>query len=494
MSSELRPLLLAASAFAALTGCAVHADLKPLPSPDAPALALEQTAGKIAANASGQASTPSNGAWPEEQWWTAFGDPQLSALVSEGLAASPNMDVALARLEAARARVSAAHSDLLPGIEGNFSALRSRYSENGFFPPPIGGETLSEYKGEADLRWDLDFWGRQRSALRAARRGAEAAEVDAAATRLMVSESIARRYIEWQHLEDQLVIARALLEQRGKLLALTARRVRAGLDTNVELHQAEGALPDTRATVTALEAQVSVVRMELAALVGSGPDRALALQPPKLAPPASLMGLPTVVPAELLARRADVVSTRLKAESAAAGADAARADLLPNINLVGSLGLDSTDISKWLDYGSRFYSVGPSLKLPIFNTGRHAALRLRTSDYEEAAASYRQTLIDAVRDVAAALSDLRAAAAQQEDAAAAVEAGSAAYSISEHRYQAGLDAYTQVLLSEARLLSQRQRVADLNAARLDATVKLIAALGGGLPLQPSDHSESSRGN
>jgi len=478
---KLSPLVIGALA---ATACLLVACVRP-PREDVEATRIESSALGL---------TGPEAPRPGESWWKAFNDPQLDRLVDDALAHNPRLDEALARIRASSAQSLATSAALIPGVSLDVDETYQRFSENYYIPPPYGGNRYWAGTAGLNLGWALDFWGRQRSALRAARRGAEAAEVDAAATRLMVSESIARRYIEWQHLEDQLVIARALLEQRGKLLALTARRVRAGLDTNVELHQAEGALPDTRATVTALEAQVSVVRMELAALVGSGPDRALALQPPKLAPPASLMGLPTVVPAELLARRADVVSTRLKAESAAAGADAARADLLPNINLVGSLGLDSTDISKWLDYGSRFYSVGPSLKLPIFNTGRHAALRLRTSDYEEAAASYRQTLIDAVRDVAAALSDLRAAAAQQEDAAAAVEAGSAAYSISEHRYQAGLDAYTQVLLSEARLLSQRQRVADLNAARLDATVKLIAALGGGLPLQPSDHSESSRGN
>ena len=497
MSNDVRAAL-AAAILTVLAGCAVRAHLKPLPSADAPALSLRQSVERSAgaqsadASASGTAS-PDSSTWPAGAWWIQFGDPQLDSLIEEGLAGSPDMDVALARLEAARARSSAAHSGLVPGVDGSVSALRSRYSENGFFPPPLGGKTLWEYKGEADLHWDLDFWGRQRSALRAARASAQAASVDWSATRLMLSESIARRYIEWQHLEDQLAIAKALLAQRGRLLELTGLRVRAGLDTNIELNQAEGALPDTRAAVTALEGQISVLRMELAALLGAGPDRALALEPPKLIQPPGL-SLPTVVPAELLARRADVIAMRLKAESAAAQADAARADLLPNINLVAALGLDSTDISRWLDYGSRFYNVGPSLKLPIFNTGRHTALRLRTSDYEEAAASYRRTLIDAVQDVAAALSDLRAAAAQQSDAAASVASESAAYSIAQHRYQAGLDPYTKVLLSEARLLAQRQRVADLKAARLDANVRLIAALGGGVPLPQAEQSEASRGN
>jgi len=202
-----------------------------------------------------------------------------------------------------------------------------------------------------------------------------------------------------------------------------------------------------------------------------------------LEPPASLLALPTIVPAELLARRPDVISMRLRAESAAAQADSARADLLPNINLAASFGFDSTDLDTWANYGSRFYSFGPALKLPIFNTGRHAALNLRTADYNEAAASYRQTLTDAVRDVASALADLRATDAQQQDAATAVSSEAAAYAIAQHRYQVGLDAYTQVLLSEARLLNQRQRVTDLNARKLDASVRLIAALGGGLPLQ-----------
>ena len=305
----------------------------------------------------------------------------------------------------------------------------------------------------------------------------------------MLSESIARRYIEWQQLEDQLEISRAFIEQRQRLFDLTDKRVRAGLDTNVELRQAEASLPDARASVTALEGQVAVLRIELAALLGAGPDRALTLTAPNLRSPEALLALPTLIPAELLARRPDVISMRLRAEGAASQADAARADLLPNINLAAVFGFDSTDLDNWARYGSRFYNAGPSLKLPIFNTGRHAALTLRTANYDEAAAAYRQTLIDAVKDVASALTELRAADAQQRDAASAVNAEAAAYEIAQHRYQVGLDAYTQVLLSEARLLGQRQRVADLNARKLDASVRLIAALGGGLPAQKLTKSE-----
>ena len=259
----------------------------------------------------------------------------------------------------------------------------------------------------------------------------------------------------------------------------------AGLDSNVQLRAAEAAVPDTRADIAALETQAAIARIELAALVGAGPDRGLDLARPALQAPATA-GSPTVIPADLLARRPDVLAHRLRAEAAAARADAAEADFYPNINLAAAVGLDSKTFTDWVDMGSKFYNAGPALNLPLFGGGRRrATLNLRTAEYDEAVAMYRQSLVGATRDVATALTDLRSVDNEQRDAAAAVAAQTQSYDLARRRYEGGLGTRTDVLVAEAALLNQRRRIADLNARRLDASVRLVAALGGGLPLQTS---------
>lgn len=478
MSGKHAPLaairtLLAAGLLSVLTACTVRAPLKPLPETPGANASFARTAAEA-----------NHGHWPDREWWQAFGDPQLSALIEEGLAASPDMDIALARLHAAAARMTGTRASLIPGVDGSIGIQRSQLSANGLFPPPIGGSTLWQNRAALDFRWELDLWGRHRAALTGTERDTQAAGIDRDLAALSLSTAIARRYVEWQRLEAQLEIGRSLIRQREGLLGLTRKRVDAGLDSNVQLRAAEASVPDTRADVTALEAQVALARVELAALVGAGPDRGLDLARPAIRDPGAT-GTPTLVPAELLARRPDVIARRLRAEAAAARADAAQADFYPNINLAAAVGLDSTSFADWLDAGSRFYNAGPALSLPLFGGGRRqAALDLRTAEYDEAVALYRQAVLGAARDVAAALTDLRSIDAEERDAIAAVTAQTRSFDLARRRYEGGLGVYTDVLLAEASQLHQRRRLADLTARRLDAAVRLIAALGGGIPVQP----------
>ncbi|MEQ1579456.1 MAG: efflux transporter outer membrane subunit [Steroidobacteraceae bacterium] len=465
---------IATSTLLLMAACTAHAPLKALPDKPADSLAFSRTVGSAA-----------QGQWPEREWWNVYGDAQLGSLIKEGLAANPDMDAALARIQAADARAAGTRAPLIPTIEANVGSQRTLFSENGFLPPPIGGSTIWQNKASLDLRWEIDFWGKHKSALAGALRDTAAASIDKESAELALSTSIARRYVEWQRIEEQLELGRALVKQRESLLGLTQKRVTAGLDSNVQLRAAEAAVPDTRADIAALETQASIARIELAALVGAGPDRGLDLTRPALKVPAAA-GSPTAIPADLLARRPDVLARRLRAEAAASRADGAQADFYPNINLAAAVGLDSKTFTDWVDMGSKFYNAGPALNLPLFGGGRRrATLNLRTAEYDEAVAMYRQSLVGATRDVATALTDLRSVDTEQRDATAAVTAQTQSYDLARRRYEGGLGTMTDVLVAEASLLNQRRRIADLNARRLDASVRLVAALGGGLPLQTS---------
>lgn len=467
-----------AAAAATLSACTAHAPIKPLPDAANAPLAFERSADGM-----------TGGEWPQSQWWKQLGDEQLSALVAEGLQANPDMQAALARIEAAQAVAATAGAPLTPSIDVNANVQRSRLSANGLFPPPIGGSSIWQNKLSLDLRWDLDFWGRQRSILRAALSEAQAVRLESELSTLAVSTAIVRRYIEWQRLESQLEIAQALLDDRTVLLALTKKRVDAGIDSNLQLQASEAAVPQARADVTALQNQISALRYELAALVGAGPDRGLTLQRPAIAAPA-LTGTPATLPADLLARRADITAQRLRAEAAAARADAAKADFYPNINLAASVGLDSTTFTDWIDTGSRFYNAGPAINLPFFGGGsRRSTLKLRTAEYDQAVAAYRQSLLSAVREVATTLAEMRSTDSEHADAQAAVAGQNISYELTRKRYEAGISNHIEVLVAQQELLNQRRRVVDLDARRLDASVRLVSALGGGIAMPAASSAQ-----
>ncbi len=189
--------LLVAVVASGLAACTVHAPLKPLPEDPGATASFTRTVGDVA-----------RGQWPDREWWQGFNDPQLSALIKEGLAASPDMDVALARLHAAEARMAGTRAPLNPSLDGSVGIQRSKLSANGLFPPPIVGSTLWQNKASLDFQWELDLWGRHRSALTGAERDTQAAGIDRDLAELSLSTAIARRYVEWQRLEDQLEIGR----------------------------------------------------------------------------------------------------------------------------------------------------------------------------------------------------------------------------------------------------------------------------------------------
>ena len=239
-------------------------------------------------------------AWPGTDWWTRFGDPQLDSLEQEALGGSPSLAAAEARIDKAVALAGLAGAATRPGLDGSLDSMRQRYSENDVVPAPPAGSWDTASRLAVDFRYELDFWHRNRAALEAALSRVDAARVDAFAARLAVSVAVAGAYVELARLHDALDVAQATLEQRQGILELTRQRVAAGLDTRVELEQAEGAVPAARVAITELDEAIERTRHELAALVGRGPDRGLAIARPQLGATGAAPALPSRLPAELL--------------------------------------------------------------------------------------------------------------------------------------------------------------------------------------------------
>ncbi len=411
-------------------------------------------------------------------WWQAFGDPQLDALVQRALSDNPSLKVAEARVQKAQAAVAGVQSTELPQVNAGFDTTRQHYTENGMVPPPLAGSMRTTATAQASLSWEIDFFGRNRAALAAALGSQRAAEAEAQAARVMLASNVARAYVQLARLQDQRDVARRSLAQRTELLGLIRQRVQAGLDTNVELRQGEGALPEIRQQLEALDEQVALTRHALAALTAQAPN-ALDNLTPRLQGVQSV-ALPADLPADLLGRRADVEAARQRIEAATRDLQVARTQFYPSVNLVAFAGFSAIGLDRLFEAGSQQYGVGPAIHLPIFDAGRlRANYRGKAADLDTAVEAYNGAVLDAVRDVADQVASLQSIERQQREQAAAQSAAESAYDLATQRYKAGLGTYLTVLSAETSVLAQRRAAADLKARALDSQVALMRALGGG---------------
>ncbi|HTY93859.1 MAG TPA: efflux transporter outer membrane subunit [Steroidobacteraceae bacterium] len=418
-------------------------------------------------------------AWPGTRWWTAYGDEQLNGLIEEALAGNPGLRIAAARTRAALAQVAAADAAIDPGASLSAQGVRGRFSEHGFFPAPLAGnwDTLAQLT--ATLSWQLDFWGKNRAAYESAVGAGRAAEVDAQAAQLSLAANIAHAYAQLQSQCLQLQVARDTLAQREQVLALTRERNAAGLDSRLELTQAQAALPAAREQIEQLAEGAARTRQVLAALVGAGPDRALGIHDPVLNVTAQAV-LPTAVPAELLGHRPDLVAQRWRVEAASQGIREARAGFYPNVDLLAFVGLQNLGSGNLLSAPNRQYGLAPAFTLPLFDAGkRRAALALQDAQYDAAVEQYNLLLTGALREVVAALTSIDSLGRQRAAERDALASAREAYDLSVLRYREGVGNYLQVLSAESQLLAQRSLEAQLQARALDLSVDLAQALGGG---------------
>jgi NodT family efflux transporter outer membrane factor (OMF) lipoprotein len=411
-------------------------------------------------------------------WWSAWGDPQLDRLVKQALQDNPNLKIAQIRLARALAVTDVADAALLPQVNGAFDATRQLYTRNGAIPAPLAGTIRESGTLQLSASWELDFFGKYRSALDAALGAAQAAEADAQAARVLLSANVVRSYMQLVRLQEQLGVAERTLAQRQETLVLVQDRVKAGLDTRLELLQSEGGLPEARQQIEALKEQMVLTRNALGALVGA-PQVAQDIPVPPLAAlkPTSL---PVEIPANLLGQRADIAAARWRVEAAGKDVVNAKTQFYPNVNLVAFAGFSSIGLGRLLESGSQQWGVGPALRLPIFEGGRlRAQLRTKTADLDAAVESYNASVLDAVRDVADQVASSQSISKQQAEQRQAQSAAEGAYAIAVQRYKAGLGNYLQVLTAESTVLAQRRQSVDLAARALDAQVGLARALGGG---------------
>lgn len=459
--------LLAGSA--ALTACASIPDLPPPSQVRDPA--------QIASSVSLAAT--SHG-WPSADWWAAYGDAQLDRLMEEAITGSPDLQAAAARLRTAQGYAQQAGAALLPALDATGSGGFVQQSENNGIPAalvPDGWEQNA--RTGIDFSFDPDLWGRNRAALKAAKLDADAARYTYAEARLALTAAIASTYADLTRLHFQREVIAATIANRGETLELVSQRQLAGLANRAELAQARSRVPAARAELVAIDEAIALTRNALAALLGAGPDRALAIARPSvdLERP---RGLPADAAINLIGRRPDVAGARAGVEAAASRIEVARAAFYPNISLSGLIGLQALGFDNLIEGGSAYGNVGPAISLPIFHGGAlQGQYRGARGQYDEAVARYDSTLIQAFREVADALVSSRKLADRLAESRSALGDANEAYALARTRYANGLSNYLDVLSAEEGVLQARQTLADLETRALTIDIALVRALGGG---------------
>jgi outer membrane protein, multidrug efflux system len=456
----------------ALLGCAVGPDYR-RPTADIPAAWKE---------------APPKG-WKEAMprddllkgnWWEIYGDPVLSALEQQAVAANQSLKAAMARVEQARALARIARADFFPTLIFNPSAIRTRESGNRAVQPgtaPTAPYTSNTFSLPLDLSYQLDVWGKVRRSVEAADADAQGSVAAYETILLTLKSGVAQTYFNLRYLDADLAILKDNTEVLKKSLDLVQVRHRGGIATGLDVAQAETLLDSTQAQFIVEGKQRAELEHALAVLIGKpASEFALAANPLNLVPPAIPAGLPSA----LLERRPDIAQAERAMAASNARIGVSKSAFFPAIDLTGSAGQSSVTLGTLLSGSSFTWFFGPSISQPIFEGGRlRADLKRALAAYDESVANYRQQVLVAFQEVEDALSDLRILAEQGEAQERAVQAARRAREISAFRYKEGAAVYLEVLDAQRTVLQNEQLASQIRGMQLIASVQLIKALGGG---------------
>lgn len=453
-----------------LAGCASYSGLS------TEGVSLEANNLKAAQSLNGITVSPA--AWPEKDWWKRLGDGQLDGLIQQALRDSPDMQVANARAHQAMAAASAADAARMPTLDAGADVSRSRLSRSQD-PTGQGGRYSTERDLNLKFNYTFDLWGGQRDAWEAALGQARAAEVDNQAASLTLAADVARAYSTLGHAFIVRDLAQDDLGRTRKMLDLSKQRLQAGIDSHYQYQQTESLEASAQEQLISAEKQLRSARIALAVLLGKGPDRALDIARPNILAP-SAVALPSTLPAELLGRRPDLVVARWRVEAASKNIAAAKTRFYPNLNLSAAAGTQSLLGDALFGSASRFFNIAPAVSLPIFDGGRlRAGLDAEDANYDLAVAQYNKMLVGALGDVSDTLGQLSAIGQQVSAQQRATAIAQDSYNTVLQRYGSGVGNYLDVLSIEQQLLQAQRQLAGLNADRIDLSIRLMQALGGG---------------
>ncbi|MED7666908.1 efflux transporter outer membrane subunit [Pseudomonas moraviensis subsp. stanleyae] len=413
------------------------------------------------------------------QWWTQFGSPELERLVEQARLGSYDLAAAVARVRQAEASATIAGAPLLPELKAGLNANRQKLIHGkGYSQLDVSPEnrSLDYYDAELSASYEIDFWGGNRAARDSAVFAVQASEFDRATVELTLLSGVANSYTQALALREQARIAELNLANAQNVLHLVQTRFDAGSATALELAQQKSLVAEQQRRLPLVQQQAREAQISLAALLGQ-PVQALPLPEQSFAQlhwPEIASG----VPSDLLSRRPDIASAEARLAAAQADVTVARAAMLPKITLTASLGTGADLAADLLR--TTFYNLSSGLTAPIFNNGRLSAERDKAkARQDELLESYRAAIINGFADVEKALSSIRGLDEQRQWQSEELNQAQTAFDIAQSRYQAGAEDLLTVLQTQRTLYAAQDLNVQLRLSRLQASIALYKALGGG---------------
>lgn len=461
-----------------LTACAVGPNYR-RPEVDVPATYRDRTEPEAARSI---ADLP---------WWEMYRDPELEKLIRTALDQNLDLKLAVARVGEARARARAANADFFPGVEGTLSTSSQPGSvavvpgltpgSADFLHIPSG----SSFSGGASLSWELDFFGRVRRSSQAARADLLASVEGQRAALISLVSQVASSWFQLRSLDEQREITLRTIRSNEASLKLVQTQKKGGVASGTEVQQALGQLATVRAQLPLLEEQIAQAENQIGALLGQNPgpiERPGGTMDPAIPPE-----IPAGLPSDLLERRPDIrqAEQQLVAATARIGVAKAATFPFPRILLTAFAGAVSSSLSELLKgNGASLFAWGPGVNWPLLDLKGSANVGVAKAQAEQAALTYRSTILTALREVADALVTCEKVQQRLADEEVRVEAGREYFRLTSLRYRGGVADYLEVLDAERQLYSAEIDLAQAKLTKLQAVVRLYKALGGGWEQAP----------
>ena len=417
-------------------------------------------------------------------WWKTFEDAYLDGLEEQANFSNQNIAVAEAQLRQARALVRIAQAGYFPTVTIGASYTRSLNSSGSGASGRVSTSTaggsnsaVSDYVLLGAVSWEPDLWGRIRRTVESSRAGAQASAADFESTRLLVQAKLAQNYFQLRTLDAQKQLLDTTVIAFQKFLELTKNRYARGVASRADVLQAETQLKTTQAQAIDLGVLRSQLEHAIALLVGKPASLfSIPVTPMTAVPPA----IPIGVPSELLERRPDIAGSERRMAAANAQIGVAVAAYYPAVTLSASGGFAGSNLSDWLKWPSRFWSVGASVSEIVFEGGlRQAQSAQARAAYDATVASYRETVLTGFQEVEDNLAALRILEDEAQVQDEAVKAAQQTVTVTTNQYKAGTVNYLNVIVAQAAALNNEITSLNILGRRMAASVLLVKALGGG---------------
>ena len=410
-------------------------------------------------------------------WWEIFADPELNALEQQVEISNQNIAQAEGRFRQARALVQAARAAYFPTVTVGVGVTRTAPSATAGSGTARNSQTFTEHSLPVDVSWELDVWGRIRRTVESSEATAQASAADLEAATLSARAELAQDYFQLRSLDGQKQLLDNTVVAFEKSLQLTNNRYNSGVASRGDVLQAETQLKTTQAQAIDVGVQRAELEHAIALLIGKAPaDLTIAEAPLATQPPT----IPAGVPAELLKRRPDVASAERTVASANAQIGVAEAAYYPTVSIDARGGFESSSVSKWFSAMGRFWSAGFSLSQTLFDGGaRKAQVEQARAVYDTDVAAYRQSVLTGFQEVEDNLAAQRILTSEAQAQDEAVRAAQQSLAVIMNQYQSGIVSYLNVIVGQTTALNNQRTAVDILGRRLNASVLLVKALGGG---------------